>query len=405
MNQRTMTPTERIFALKKTILIALLPMLWVFTSCPDADRPAGDELPAAELRGVWLTNVDSRVLDSRESIRDAMQFLADHHFNAVFPVVWNDAKTLYPSQVMDSLFGLPIDPRYAGRDPLQEAIEEAHQRGIAVIPWFEYGFAASYQKEGGDILKVKPHWAAKDNRGRLLTKNGFEWMNGYHPEVQQFLLSLVKEVASRYDVDGVQGDDRLPAQPIEGGYSAYTDSLFRAEHNGVVPPDDFRDPTWQRWRADKLSQFAHRLYAEVNMLKSDLVISWAPSIYPWSYDEYLQDWPAWLQHGDADVVIPQCYRYSLADYQSTLNALIPAGLAIRPGDGIIFPGILMNVGDYTISEELLMQKLAYNREKGYCGEVFFFYEGLRKNGDALAKALLETYYRQKATLPFSNWSR
>ncbi|MFZ5515594.1 MAG: glycoside hydrolase family 10 protein [Candidatus Zhuqueibacterota bacterium] len=386
--------------MKKTIMLALLPMLWLFTSCPNADAPATDEPAPEELRGIWLTNVDSRVLDSRESIRAAMQFLADHHFNAVFPVVWNDAVTLFPSQVMDSLFGLPIDPRYAGRDPLQEVIEEAHQRGIAVIPWFEYGFAASYQKNGGDILKAKPHWAAADSRGGLLTKNGFEWMNGYHAEVQQFLLSLVKEVASHYDVDGVQGDDRLPAQPIEGGYSAHTDSLFRAEHNGAAPPDDFRDPAWQRWRADRLSQFAHRLYAEVNALKSNLIISWAPSIYPWCYDEYLQDWPAWLQNGDADIVIPQCYRYNLADYKSTVNTLIPAELATQPGDKIIFPGILMNVGDYTISEELLMQKLAYNREKGYCGEVFFFYEGLRKNDDALSKKLLESYYHQKATLPF-----
>ena len=62
-----------------------------------------------ELRGVWLTNVDSRVLESRTQIAEAMQFLADHNFNVVYPVVWNKAMTLYRSEVMKSYFGIEID--------------------------------------------------------------------------------------------------------------------------------------------------------------------------------------------------------------------------------------------------------------------------------------------------------
>lgn len=352
-----------------------------------------------ELRGVWLTNVDSQVLDSREGIREAMQFLADHHFNVVFPVVWNAARTIYFSQLMDSVFGFPIDERFAGRDPLAEVIEEAHQRNIAVIPWFEYGFAAAHKKKPRTVFKVKPHWAARDNRGKILTKNGFQWMNAFHPEVQEFMLALVKEVVAKYEVDGIQGDDRLPAIPIEGDYSHYTDSLYRAEHNDKCPPKNFRDPDWQRWRADKLSDFGKRLYHEVKAMEPNLIVSWAPSIYPWAYDEYLQDWPSWLNGGYADLVIPQCYRYELDQYQSTLDEMIPDFLKITQSDEIIFPGILMNVGDYVMSEEFLLKAVEYNRKKGYRGEVFFFYEGLRKNNDRLAKVLLKSFYQQPAKLP------
>ena len=63
----------------------------------------------------------------------------------------------------------------------------------------------------------RPEWAARDKNGAILTKNGFEWMNAIHPEVQQFLLDMVQEVIRSYDVDGIQGDDRLPAMPSEGG--------------------------------------------------------------------------------------------------------------------------------------------------------------------------------------------
>ena len=37
----------------------------------------------------------------------------------------------------------------------------------------------------------------------------------------------------------------------------------------------------------------------------------APSIYPWSEEEYLQDWPTWMQKGYVDLVCPQVYRYNI----------------------------------------------------------------------------------------------
>jgi len=42
---------------------------------------------------------------------------------------------------------------------------------------------------------------------------------------------------------------------------------------------------------------------------------------------------------------------------------------------------------YSINPELLLQVIAYNRCRGIQGEVLFFYEGLRDNGNALAEVL------------------
>jgi len=50
---------------------------------------------------------------------------------------------------MDTLIGQRIDPQYEGRDPLQEVVDAAHEEGLAVVPWFEFGFSSSYQAEGG----------------------------------------------------------------------------------------------------------------------------------------------------------------------------------------------------------------------------------------------------------------
>jgi uncharacterized lipoprotein YddW (UPF0748 family) len=327
--------------------------------------------------------------------------LAEHNFNVVYPVVWNDAATMYPSTVMDTLIGRRIDPQYEGRDPLQELVEAAHAEGIAVIPWFEFGFSSSYEADGGAILETHPDWAARDTSGALVTKNGFDWMNGYRPAVQNFIMSLILEVVRTYDVDGVQGDDRLPANPVEGGYSEYTKELYRSEHAGQNPPDDPRNETWKEWRADKLSDFGQRVYDEVKAVDSALVVSWAPSPYPFGYDEYLQDWPAWINRGFTDLIHPQVYRREVSEYESFLatQRADEAGWEKEKVLGF-YPGVLMKVGDYRMTPKELRDVILANRQRGIQGEVFFFYEGLRKNDGALAD-VLKSCYREPAELPFA----
>lgn len=361
--------------------------------------PTGDEL-----RGVWLTNVDSDVLTSRAKIDSAMAFLADLNVNVVFPVVWNDGATTYPSAVMDTLTGQRIDPRYEGRDPLRELVASAHAHDLAVIPWFEFGFAASYQADGGPILDAHPTWAARDTSGALVTKNGFDWMNGYHPAVRDLMMDLILEVVRTYDVDGIQGDDRLPANPVEGGYSEHTRQLYRAEHNGRRPPPDPREADWKAWRAEKLSDFGERVYDEVKAVDASLVVSWAPSPYPFGYNEYLQDWPAWINRGAADLVHPQVYRRDVAAYTRFLEKQSAESAGWAPDKLLgFYPGVLMNVGDYTMTPRELEAVIEANRAHGYHGEVFFFYEGLRTKGGALAD-VLRRCYREPATLPFDRAS-
>ncbi len=398
-------------------MIRLAPLFLLLLMAASCDsNPAGPEPPVTppveppvepppeaivELRGVWLTNVDSDVLLSREGIAEAMQFLADHNFNVVYPVVLNAGRTLYPSPTMAAVTGVEIDARYAGRDPLQELTEEAARHNIAVIPWFEYGFAASFSLDGGPILQARPHWAARDRDGNLLEKNGFEWMNAYHPEVQQFILDLVLEVANGYDIAGIQGDDRLPAQPSEGGYSEFTQNLYRSENGGADPPRGWLDPDWLRWRADKLSDFGQRLYDDVKAVDPDYQVSFSPSIFPWGYRNYLQDWPTWVERGIADQIIPQNYRYDIGAYKATLDTQRADALGLPEEiNQLVYPGILMNVGGYVIPWDYLQEAMQYNRDQGYRGEVFFFYEGLRKNNDALADSLSATFYADPAVPPF-----
>lgn len=350
-----------------------------------------------EIRGVWLTTTDSQVLRSQHNIAEAMDFLATTGFNVVFPVVWNKSATLYPSPTMRQTFGREIDPLSVGRDPLAEIVKEARQVGLKIIPWFEYGFASSYNLNGGLLLQQKPEWAARDSQGNLLKKNGFEWLNALDPEVQAFLMNLVLEVVNNYDVDGIQGDDRFPALPSEGGYDAYTIGRYQQEFHRQ-PPQNPKDKQWLQWRADILTEFWARLYQQVKAVNPNLLVSVAPNIHDWAFQEYLQDSPTWLNRGIVDMIHPQIYRRDFSSYRAIADKLVKEQFtdATLPK---LAPGILLKLGSYCISPEYLVQIIEYNRRLGIPGEVCFFYEGLRENNHALAKVLRNHPYAQSASFP------
>jgi uncharacterized lipoprotein YddW (UPF0748 family) len=71
------------------------------------------------IRGVWLTNVGSAALDSRDNIQQAVEQCYRAHINTIFVVVYNNARTIYPSSVMYDLIGIKQQEKFNGRDPLQ----------------------------------------------------------------------------------------------------------------------------------------------------------------------------------------------------------------------------------------------------------------------------------------------
>jgi uncharacterized lipoprotein YddW (UPF0748 family) len=360
-----------------------------------------------ELRGTWITNVDSYVLFNDRSIAEAMDYLSSIGINTVFVCTWNKGYTLYPSKVMNDRFGIPIWPTFSGRDPLDKVIIEAHRNGIEVIAWFEYGFSPWYAQnpnDSGHIIKKYPHWASLDRTGKFATRESqfpqFIWMSGINPEVQDFMISLFTEVIDKYDIDGVQGDDRLPAMAIEGGYDSITVSIYKAENNGASPPYDFQNSQWKRWRANKLNQFFKRLYDSVKVRGNYLIVSSTPSVYPWGYDNYLQDSKTWVDSGYCDTFMPQLYRFDFSSYLYELNlALSYVPLSKRQ---IFFPAALMKIGSWLITPSYLFDVIQANRQRNVKGESWFFYEGLRANNNFLGDTLKSTFYSQKALLPYRN---
>lgn len=352
----------------------LVVFFFAISFCLQAQAPYG------KIKGIWLAAQDS-VLDSKTKIQEVVSNCKKAGINNIYVSVWNQGYTHYPSAVMMERFGVAMNPRYGKRDPLKELIETAHSEKIKVHAWFEYGFACAYGDSGKYILKKFPYYAAIGPDGKTVEKNGFSWMNAFHPLVQNFIKSLMLELVRTYDLDGIQGDDRLPAAPSQSGYDLYTVNAYKKEHGGLAPPSNHLDSNWVKWRAKRLNQFGKTLYQSIKALKPNLIVSMAPSVYPWSLQEYLQDWPTWLKEGYVDYVIVQLYRYKLDEYEKELKTAIQQAGAKKDR---LYAGVLLSLANgYLASPELLKGMRELNRKYDLPGEVFFYYGGLIKQGKVL----------------------
>jgi uncharacterized lipoprotein YddW (UPF0748 family) len=138
-------------------------------------------------RGVWLTDVCSNVLDSDENIRTAVRQCKETKINHIFVAVWNRGQTIYPSNVVKSITGVEIMNRFKGRDPLSVLIKEAHNVGIKVHAWFEFGFSSSYDDspvENRDFITVKDvndmkmkMESMKEDEIREISANAMAWFD------------------------------------------------------------------------------------------------------------------------------------------------------------------------------------------------------------------------------------
>jgi uncharacterized lipoprotein YddW (UPF0748 family) len=223
-------------------IICITAIITLITTVVNAQTLKDTKIP---IKGTWLTISGSEAAYSEKGIKDAVKRCKEIGLNTIYFAVWNQSMTNFiPGEKLQKKYPfVRQNPKFSEKsiDPLNILIREAHKENIKVVAWFEYGFATSYNDPtGGPILQAKPEWKAIGIDGNLATKNNFQWMNALNPEVQKFMLTVIMDVVKNYNVDGIQGDDRLPALPSLAGYDKYTVAKYKKSHDGQNPPEDYK---------------------------------------------------------------------------------------------------------------------------------------------------------------------
>ena len=320
--------------------------------------------------GVWLTNSPSPLYYEPSRIDRAVAELADAGFNTLYPNVWSRGSTFHRSR------WAPLEPALAKsgarHDPICRMTEQAHRRGLRVIPWFEYGLMEPVEAA---VVRQQPEWVLQKRDGSSsVTMHGKEmvWLNPAHPGVRERFLGLIGEIVQRCKVDGIQLDDHF-AWPVELGYDPYTRALYRQD-TGLEPPDNHTDRAWMTWRRKQLSGLLRELRATLKRSgQGSPYVSLSPGPFRFAYNVWLQDWELWALGGLIDELVVQNYAYSVQGYERDLQqpALVKASSWGIP----VEIGILSGFGGRTTPIPTLSEKVRLAAERGH-GVIYFYWEGL-----------------------------
>ncbi len=397
-----MSKSKSIYRIIALILIAILTTITLVLASNQISKTAQQ----TEIRGVWITNIDSEVLFSKSATKAAVNRLANLNFNTLYPTVWQGGYTLYPSQVAKQVFGKSLDPTpgLQGRDFLQEIISEAHKKGLTIIPWFEFGFMAPADSE---LAKLHPNWLSKRRDGTTIKMEGEYqrvWLNPFHPEVQQFILDLVMEIVTKYDIDGIQFDDHF-ALPAEFGYDDFTVQLYEKELPGLSPSDDYQETFWVRWRADKINNFMERISEEIKAIKPECIISVSPNPLHFALSAYLQDWFTWEREKWIDEIVLQVYRPNIKRF---INELKRTEVKLAKNHIPFAIGILSGLKNNSSPIATIEEQVEAVRKRNFAGVSFFFYESLwnwGKESENIRNETLEKIFQGKISRPHISRSK
>jgi uncharacterized lipoprotein YddW (UPF0748 family) len=238
------------------------------------------------------------------------------------------------------------------------------------------------------------------------------------------MLDLIIEVIQTYDVDGIQGDDRLPALPFNGGYDPVTKAQFKAKFGrDPLPPkkdskreetSEGQDDLWVKFRANKLTQYLETLFKQVKATKSTCAVFMSPAAFPFCLNNLMQDSDTWVRKNIVDFLNPQLYRESFDGGVITIDGITRQKSRYKPEiqrikanfnasqQSKFAPGISFTANNIDLSTSDIVQSVQLNRSSGLGGQVFFSFEGLTENSNAMAIALsTKGGYDQIASLPSS----
>ena len=104
--------------------------------------------------------------------------------------------------------GTPPSPYW---DPLQWMIDECHRRGMELHAWIN-----PYRAKTKDTRELAVNHIAVTHPERVFDYDGLKILDPGQRENCDYILRIVGDIVSRYDVDGLHIDDYFYPYPVAG---------------------------------------------------------------------------------------------------------------------------------------------------------------------------------------------
>lgn len=401
----------------KTAQRLIIGLFYFFQFAPLSKSVAQEVRP--EFRAAWIATVDNidwpnrgeyNAENQRQQFIDLLEMHKRNGLNAVVVQIRPSADAFYPSsfepwsQWLTGTQGKPPVPYY---DPLQFMIAETHKRGMAFHAWcnpyraeFLIGRSSIAPTH---ITKIHPEW--------FLSYGDKRYFDPGNKDVQKFVTEVIRDIVSRYAVDGIHFDDYFYPYRIAG--KEFPDNASYAKYGNGMSKDD-----WRRSNVDSIIVSLNKAIKETN---PTCVFGISP-FGVWrnkdkdpegsdtkagqtNYDDLYADILLWLKEGWIDYVAPQLYweiGFKVADYTVLLDwwSKHTYGKHCYIGLGVYRANSNAAWRDKTqLPRQIEMLRNTPNVQ----GMIFFSSKSFVNNPNGWSDSLRLNYFKDPAPLPTMDW--
>ncbi|MFK8001284.1 MAG: glycoside hydrolase family 10 protein [Polyangiales bacterium] len=363
-----------------------------------------------EMRGVWIATVSninwpsSRGLsvEAQQAELDALfARTAELGFNAVFFQVRAEADAFYPSELEPwSRFLTGTQGQDPGYDPLAYAIDVAHQRGLELHAWLNPYRAATSRTRPTDASHV-----SNTIPDAVVDYGNFQWLDPGSAAAEEHTLAVVRDVVSRYDIDGLHFDDYFYPYPNESDFPDGASYARYQSGGGTLGRGD--------WRRDNVNRMVRRVSEVVAEVNANVRFGISPfGIYRPGipegttgldqYDAIYADPPVWIREGWVDYLAPQLYWPSTQTRQAYEPLTEWWGALAQDGRSIWVGNYLSQLGSsaaWDLDEVREQIRITRANAPEVNGNIMFQIAPLMENRMGVADAFRDVMYADPALSP------
>lgn len=360
-------------------------------------------LQKKELRGAWIATVWE--LDWPRTIRgedaqkkaytDLLDKLVDTGVNAVFVQIRSNGDAFYNSPYEPwSKWITGTKGKDPGYDVLAFMLKETHARGLEFHAWLN-PYRIETRGSGGDRFsdldpKINKDWVKDYDKIRIY--------NPALPEVRERIGEIVKDIITKYAVDGIHIDDYF--YPSPGSYTSLNDEEeYKKYGAGYASIAEFRK--------GNIDKAVEKIYKVIVENKPEVVFSVSPTgNNDYNVNSLYADATKWCREGWVDILIPQLY-YATGSTESSFNSRLN-WWSLNTQKAVLMVGHgLYKFGDETAGSQFqttseLLQQFKYTRANAKVqGSVMYSAKYYEENKLGVIDVLKNQLYNNLSLIPFA----
>jgi uncharacterized lipoprotein YddW (UPF0748 family) len=361
-------------------LISMLSLLAMLTGCQTPGRDP--------MRAIWVTRFDYETAADVEQVIDNC---ADAGFDTIMFQVRGNGTAFYNSN--REPWAEQFDFQDPGFDPLELAVERAHDKKVQLHAWVNVMPAwrgTAPPSNPDQLYNKRPEWFWYDQHGnRQALSSFYVSLNPCLPEVRGYIVDVFRDLVSRYEVDGLHMDyirfpNEHPAIPRGSGLDyprdARTLTLYE-KATGLAPEDD--PEKWDQWRTDRVTQLVSEIKAMIDDTRPAADLTAAVGSVQERALHHFQDGKRWISEGLLDAVVLMNYTDDPAVFSQRMDPWLELETDLPIVPGLWFgrhPGKTPQQASAVVARQI---EIARQRTGGFC---LFAYSSLfDSNDEVLAK--------------------